>query len=171
MSSLHLQHVPAGGAITQAEDRLDPLASIRRKQQALQHARTQDFDLPGYGGELVIRYRRLGVQEFRQAIWGSAETEIDANLQFLIDACDGIYRRREDGTLHPLWPDDVEHRPTVAPRYGDMDDLLGMEHDTVRASVLALFGGNELAVNDHSGRVEEWMRTVQAEEDASLTGG
>jgi hypothetical protein len=171
MSSLHLQHVAPVGAVSQAEDAIDPLASIRRKQQALQHAQTEDFDLPGYDGELVVRYRRLGLDGYRKALIGSADTELDANIQFLIDACDGIYRRRDDGTLHPLWPDDVEHRPTDAPRYGDMDDLLGLEHDTVRRSVLALFGDNELVVTEHSGMVEAWMRSLKAAEDRQAAGG
>jgi hypothetical protein len=171
MSSLHLQHVPASGAVTQAEDHFDPLASIRRKQQALQQAKTEDFDLPGYGGELVVRYRRLGLDGYRKALIGSGDTELDANLQFLIDACDGIYRRRDDGSLYSLWPDDVEHRPTEAPRYGDMDDLLGLEHDTVRRSVLALFGDNELVLTEHSGQVEAWMRSLKATEDRQAAGG
>lgn len=143
--------VLAGGAAAEPEG---GLAAIRRAREHLTATRTEDFDIPGYGGLLVCRYQRLSFDEYNEALFGAEGSIVERNAQFLIAACEQFLARDDDGQLRPIVAGAIT-------RYGDLEPVLDIEAESTRRIVIdGVFGGNELALNDHSDDVNRWMRTV-----------
>lgn len=143
---------------------LDPIAALRRRREKLATQDTQDFDVPGYGGHLVVRYKRLGLEDYRESLLASAPTELERNAEFLIRACVEFFHRDADGELHPL-------EPGHTTRYNELEEILGVENATVRENVMDLFAGNELKLAEHSEQVERWMRSINEDADEEFVGG
>jgi hypothetical protein len=179
MSELGIRHkVPAGAAgDTHA---LTPRERLRASRQRLADGSTRLFVLPGYennpelGGQLVARYRRLGFEELTAAFNRQGDGEVDVvamNAQFLVDSCEEIMIRESDGTLTPL-VDGHKTTYTVDLQTGQsLGTLMGVDNlPTIRDQLVAEFGGNELAVNEHSGDVHRWMVSANAVDAETALG-
>jgi hypothetical protein len=178
MSALGIrQKAPAGAA---GEAPASVRDRLRARREQLAKGSTRLFVLPGYeentvlGGQLVARYRRMTFEELTKAVpesgFGDAVDVVAKNAQFLVDACDEILIRETDGTLTQL----VEgHKTTytVNLETGEsLGTLMGVENlPTIRAQLVAEFGDNELALNEHSFDVHRWMVSANdADGDTAL---
>lgn len=166
--TLHLEPKdPAGTAAAGA----DPLAGLRRRREQLASMNEKDFDVPGYGGVLVARYKRLGIQHESRVLLATADDELARYAQFLIDACTGVYRRTPDEGLVPLPCDMQQIDPAAAPGWGEVAPALAINAADARAIVLEVLGGHEQALKDHGDDVYAWMHTVDETVDEQLAGG
>lgn len=173
------------GAVGDHDEPRDPRARLRAARERLAKASTKLFVLPGYddsnpelgGAQLVARYRRLTVEELAKA-FGSDRLQrhredgkldsVAVNAQFLVDACDEIMLREPDGQFTPL-VDGAKTTYTVNLETSEsLGTFLGIEHlPSIRAQLVAAFGDNEIALNDHSEAVVDWMKYAnQADEDS-----
>jgi hypothetical protein len=147
------------------------IANLRRRAAELQVDDHVDLEVPGYDGQLVARYRALGMGQVRKMI-ERAERQ-GAESWDAYGAADGLavglielFGRREDGSLGPIFTD----QPA---RYdSDLADALGLTvpERTARAVILEVFGGGEKAewrVGVHFQRYVEWL---QGTRDGSAPG-
>lgn len=185
MSALNITRKVPEGAAGQAERPRSARDRLRARREKLAAGSTRLFVLPGYdganeelGGQLVARYRRMLFDEiteaFRHDRWVDKNGKVDivaANAQFLVDACVDIFIREPDGTVTPL----VDGHPTtytINLESGEsLATILGVEHlPDVRAQLVAAFGDNELALNEHSGEVHQWMVAANDEDGETALG-
>lgn len=164
---------PAGAAGAAAQDNgaAGVRARLRAARERLAQGSTRLFVLPGYdtdnpelaGGQLVARYRRLTFEDLQKAFQGIREGSdvVAANAQFLVDACEEILYRDPDGQLHELVEGAATTYTINLQTHQSLATVLGVEHEpTARDQLVAAFGGNELAVNEHSGLVHAWMTSA-----------
>jgi hypothetical protein len=173
MDGLRLEH--AGGTTPDAAAGpalrgASPIEELRRLHRGLTRTRTEDFDVPGYAGRFVARYRRLSFEEYRDAFSGDGGV-VARNTQFLIDALAGLYYRDEDGELHDLAQ--FTGLPDVAATWTDFVSLLDDVEPAPTAveQVLQVFAGDELVLNQHSAAVDQWMTGVKQADDDAFAGG
>lgn len=176
------------GAAAEHEPPQDTRSKLRAARTRLARNSTRRFVLPGYddsnpelgGAQLVIRYKRMTVEEL-DAAFGDArlkqhrgdDGKVDSvaiNAQFLVDACDEILLLEPDGeTLTALVPG---HKTTYTVNLDTNESLgtfLGIEElPSIRAQLVAAFGDNEIALNDHSAVVVNWMRAANTADEDSL---
>lgn len=144
---------PVGGSL------LDSIRA-RHAKLAADDAQHELFDIPGYDGQLVARYRRLTFEEMTE-VRRHATNVVEYNADFLTAACDELLFCDRDGNL-------VAPSDTGPVRYDrQWAELLGLQlpdgagaREVVRATVAL----GDHALNDHSGEVSEWMRTGEAPE-------
>lgn len=176
MADLPIRHKASEGAA--GEQGPSVRDRLRARQRELAAGKTRLFVLPGYdqpdgplGGQLVARYRRMTFDEITRQRANGTDDVVAYNAQFLVDACDEILIREPDGTITPL----VEgHKTTYTVNLDtgeSLGTLLGLEHlASIREQMVAAFGENELALNEHSGDVHAWM--VRANDlDAEMAVG
>lgn len=145
-----------------------PLDRMRAKRARRAAQTTRDFEVPGFDGELVVRYRILDPltdgKEIGQRIqqqFGEADQEAEAihfaQIDTLLAACVGFYAKEPDGQV-PLGRL-LDTPQEMAPTYADPElaEALGFEADSARDAVVAVFGGNRIAVNAHAVAVQTWM--------------
>lgn len=172
---LPIRRKPTEGAAGQQEQGQSPRERLRAHRQALASTSTKTFVLPGYdadngplGGELLVRYRRMLVEELTEAFtrerWVDGEGKYDtvaANAQFLVDACEDITIREPDGSITPL-VEGHETTYTVNLETGQsLGTIMGVEHlPSIREQLVAEFGDNEIALNEHSRVVHLWMTSA-----------
>lgn len=139
------------------------LASLREKRAKAATNKTVDIAIPGYRGDLVARYHLLDPLVEGKVIGERMKREFPddedkmtyyALVDTLIAACDGLYLRNTEGVLEAIDPE------------GDGDACcydsrlaagLGIESDSARKTLLAVFNGNKVAVTQHSMRLQQWM--------------
>lgn len=174
MSGLRFEHKPGGpgGAVADAEATSDNVIErLRRRREQLAQRTTEVFDVPGYGGELVCRYRRLTYDELRKVLFEGDATVVARNAQFLIAACEELLFRDDDGTLRPVREAGrVTYAQPLDITGQRLAEVLGFEEDLVADEVLTAFGGNELAMNEHAGEVHQWMVSANESDDETLVG-
>lgn len=160
----------------------ESLADRLRRQRKEQAENTwHDVDIPGYNGELFCRYRLLESQELdgigrkvRQEVRDRSERILAAAMDGLILSCMEFFVR-EDGREMPLrehptyqGPKDVPVRYDInLAEYLEFTDQLS-DPPSARGVVLALFGGNDVAVQTHSALNAQWMMRGGAEVDMLL---
>jgi hypothetical protein len=143
-----------------------PLTTLRARRKQIHADTTKDFPIPGFGGELVCRYRVLPFEEFKQIErkallrgegLSTTEAALNAYMDELIEACVGFYVK-VSGKLEPGDPD----RPV---RYDNrLADLLGYGPvSSAREALRGLFveGNGEArsgwAIEVHHTMVLTWM--------------
>lgn len=144
------------------------LDGIRERYERLAQDGSTTFDIPGYGGLLVGRYRRLSwkeIQELRETHAESGDV-VAYNADLIADACEELLVRDEQGQIRTL----AEEAGQAVPIQFDLDlaRILGIDDSPQSrgAVVLEAFQGNELAVNAHSLEIFEWM--VRGRSDAEV---
>lgn len=149
-----------------------PFEHLRRRRQQIANIKYLDLDIPGYGGELVARYKLLNwdhVRRIAKKHENSREKRklLYAQVDLLIEACDGFYRRVDGGEeLAPLDPErTIRYDKALAEGMGFSEE----ESESARKVCLALFV-NDLALVDHHGDLLNWMRGSQEDVDAELVG-
>lgn len=143
-----------------------PIDQLKRLHKGLAKHRTKDFDVPGYNGKLVARYKRLTHDGYTDA-FGSDGTTVERNSQFLISALDGLHFRQDNDSLEAI----TNSAGTGTASWWDLGRLLGLEADTARSMVLRVFDGNELALNQHAFEVDQWMTSLRDADDEAFAGG
>lgn len=152
------------------------IGRLRAKREALAREQTIDMPIPGYGGELVCRYRLLDpltegkeIGQRLQTQFPKKEQETEllhfVNVDTIVAACVGFFIKHPgSGDLHPLG-DSADGMAGLAPTYEDtqLAELLGFEAETARQAVVAVFGGNRAAVNVHAMRLQSWMSDTSGE--------
>lgn len=152
--------------------------ALRKKFADLEKTRFGDFEVPGYDGLLIARYRRLTTEEVvalasgvdnvngsdRRAV---ARASSALNADFLGAACQELFAKGSDGALQPLGEE--------YPLKFDMHfaDFMGFEVSTeegIREVVLRAFDHNELALKRHADEVDEWMTSLTVHLDGDSLG-
>lgn len=138
-------------------------ASIRdrlvRDRQKKKERQTCDIDLPGYGGELVARYRIMDTAELevigkkvtRQSKSQAARLT-NGSCDTLIAACEGIYLRNDNDELNPL-----ELEDGIAKYDQRLARYLQFEAESAREVILGVFGGNDMEVIQHQVKYAAWL--------------
>lgn len=146
----------------------------RREEQAAN--KTIDLPIPGYGGELVCRYRLLdpltdGKEIGRNVRKQFPKDEEDrlyySNLDTIVKACDSFHVRLESGDLVLLDPDNEGPMD-----YGDqrLHAFLGFAAESAREAVEQVFAGNRVAVNVHAQQLQLWMGDTSGELNQGILG-
>jgi hypothetical protein len=164
-----------GPAVGVGQAPASPFEALRQRHRELQQAQHEDFDVPGYQalplgdgqtGALVARYQRFELDKYHEALYGPAESTLARNAQFLIDALIGLYWRIDgDEDLRPLVPGQASGWADLAEQLGDepFTDAYDM--------LLAIFGGDELALADHALDVGRWMEAGHQQVGRAFVGG
>lgn len=165
-------------ALASSESLLESLAAAREETA---EDRETFIAIPGYekaGLELLARYRLLSGPEIegiaRKAMGKNRRRSFAQGLAAACDtmaaACTGIYFQR---------PEDDEPQPlTVGGQhivnYGDpkLKQALKIGDDvtTARGVILSTFCDNELAVVEHSTKLQRWFGNTNSELDADFLG-
>lgn len=130
------------------------LDSLRRNAERRRETRTIDKPVPGFHGELILRFKPLDVGElerFAEARRAGKVSEISEGIDAMATCCIGVFGR--DGNHLIELPARLDHRLAV---------LLGMPIPpdatlTAREVVLNLFGGEAFALGKFVDELVEWM--------------
>jgi hypothetical protein len=135
---------------------------LRRRAQDVQRQRTFELPVPGWGGELVLRFKPLEIAQLERFLARDA-SDVSANIEAMGVCCVAVLGR-DGGRFVELadaeGPVRIEHRLGV---------LLGMPIPpdatlTTREVVLMLFGGNAMALGAFVDRLVTWMTDPSARE-------
>lgn len=135
------------------------ITRLRTRAAEATKERTIDLPVPGWSGELVLRFRTMDVATLDRLLAQRQEGKVSAvneSIDAMAQACIGVYGREDNGLTQLAdvdGPVRLEHRLGV---------LLAMpnptgETMTAREVVLALFGGNAFALGAYVDRLVEWM--------------
>lgn len=146
---------------------------IRAEREAIAAEKTLDLLVPGYKGQLAIRYRSVSDREldaFIKQIQKDGEAGIRANYDLLIECCETVLVRvQEDGDLEPLTDDqDGPIRFDIR-----LAEFLGFEAASARETVVGVFspdGSQALAPFEHTVAVISWLQGKSEEVDPALLG-
>lgn len=134
------------------------LDRLRSRAVEVQRDRTLDLDVPGWRGELVLRFRPLDVGQLERFVENRSAgrvTGISESIDALATACVGVLGRDGD-RLEELA--DERGPVRLEPRLGVLLGMPGVDESyTAREIVLALFGGNAFALGAFVDRLVEWM--------------
>jgi len=154
---------------------------MRRQRKAVADEEFHDLDLPGYHGELFCRYRLLDSTELneinrkvRARIRNRNEQILAITLDNLIEACDEIWAR-DNGREMPLREhEDFQGNRDMPVKYDlafaqflNFASELG-DSPSARGVLLAVFGGNDIAVQAHGAQLARWMMKMGTEVDELL---
>lgn len=158
----------------EVEDALDvsPLGRLRAKREQLAgHSGTLTLEVPGYDGELHVRYKYVPFNEAKKRgeimlketpkefheLYGCADT--------LLLCCDEVLMR--DQETHELVPLSRDGTPLRFDKR--LAEELGFEAPTARAVVLGVFN-NDYAVISQAMRVSRWLQNTTKAVDEGLLG-
>lgn len=156
---------------------------LRRRYEALQAPQRTEIDVPGYGNDLVGRYmvpddheRKASARKLEKI--GDEDRLRLASIDLLIDCCQELLYRDDEGKLHSLSEDGS---PVV---FDDqLAEMLGFEAKSQRSVVRKVFTQgredssgqvvsefNSAALIGHAQEVAGWIADVSQEVDADFTG-
>ena len=142
---------------------------LARRRGELRAERTIDIPVPGYEDSVVARYRPLSYHALRR-IGKRADQEkdeIQAELNMavdtLINACEGLYGRDENGGLSPLGY--VWNKKAAVELFGVPED----EAVDARSALLSVFPSEMLAVL-HWSEYSKQTQVAQAQIEDQLQG-
>lgn len=134
------------------------VSRLRELRASFNDTATTDIEIPGYRGELLARYAPLGWDVIRNLALrgerGKRNPEMGPILAAdgLANAIVGFYTREDGGELKPLtW-----NGEPVTGFDGNLRDVLGIEAETVRETVRAVFP-DEFSLVAHYGEFMEWQ--------------
>lgn len=142
---------------------------LRQRREEKRADNRLDLIVPGYEGDLGVRYRPIPegeLQGFAQRL--TKETEgLAAARQMIVASCDTILVR--EGDLEPLTDDD--NQPI---RFDErLGEFLGIDADRavdIAAEVFSPGGAQPLAVMAHASALVNWMQGKDLEVDEDLLG-
>jgi len=161
----------------------DLMGQLRGMHSAIVEQREHDLDIPGYGGRLVARYRRLEYEEVTKIGQRTRRMRDDHNpMATLFGQCDvlatalvNVYLRKD-----PKNPDELEPLSQGFTFLGEgvvgWDGVakLVLKDGTeppkdARAAIRSVFA-NDLAIPAHQAELAAWMQEarLEDEEDFSL---
>jgi hypothetical protein len=131
-----------------------------------------DLEIPGYGGDLVVRYEfvpfermgRIGKDlakikdETAQFRFAAADTLIACCREIMVRVSDELVPLADEaGLSHPVQFDEA------------LSEILALDASRARDVVFAVFG-NDYAVLEQAAAVSDWLRDGSPEVDADLMG-
>jgi hypothetical protein len=128
-----------------------------------------DLAVPGYGGELVIRYRWVPLEELTvtaeslSEIKGQAELTIAASADTLVATCQEVFVKW-DGELKPLSTDGTPVKFDDRLAYS-----LGIESKSARQVATDTFS-NEYSLIQTGNVVVEWLKDTTRKVNADFLG-
>lgn len=144
---------------------------LSKRRAELQEDHPIDLEVPGFEDILVARYHPLDFQrsykiENRHAKnKNEAERVLLTACDKLINACDGLYEKQEDGSLR-----DLEYKWSAAAAR----DLFGLDIEetvTARQALLAIFPGPlQMALLEHTRQYVEESNELQPQINEDLEG-
>lgn len=149
------------------------LASLRKRREQIGQAHECTLEIPGYGGELFCRYKKLEFDDIQRISRRTQESKnplaaLNGQADFLIQACETLLIKKPDGTTVPmqeLYPELGDEPIRFDDRLGK---ALGYEASSARQAVLGLFN-NDLALNDQANDLMLWMRSSEREVEEDFT--
>ncbi len=144
---------------------------IRARRDELAQEVTLDLLVPGYGGELGVRYRGIPDTEMEKFASHASKTKagIRAGCDLIAKSCEAVLVRPvEDGELEVL--EDEKGEPI---RFDErLAEYLGLDSRSVRDTVIQTFavGGQTLAHMEHAVAIQNWMSGKLDEIDPGLLG-
>jgi hypothetical protein len=151
-----------------------PMDELRGIRQQLEGERTTEMDLPGYQGKLVARYGQLDARKIQRSARRIRRngTQVDeatllATMDALIESCQGLFYRNDVGELVSLSGEDSPDPMLYEQR---LAEYMGFQANTAREVLLGVFGGNELALLEHSRKLMAWMTRTEGELFGELAG-
>lgn len=150
------------------------LARLREKRAAIGAKKDVVVPIPGYDGELAVRYVWKPYEELArrgqqlQKVKDPTRRDLLAAADTLIQLCDEVVipsEETEDG-WRPLAEEGED-----AIRYDDrLAEALGFTADTARETVFATFNGNDYAVLNTALQLSAWLQDATQEVDADFSG-
>jgi hypothetical protein len=168
---------PAEAISTGAKLETSRLERLRERRRAAREDRDPlDLPIPGYGDELIARYRVLDYDELQKlqkrggemARSGDKEAGLKVTIDTIAQACVGIFLAEEDGSLRPL--------NEVDPSYGDepvryderLAEVVGIDAEgKVRILIRRAFP-SDLSIIAHLERIDSWMSSTNDADDAGF---
>lgn len=156
--------IPETGVALSLRDQLRQRREEQRKRSTL------DLIIPGYGGDLAVRYRSLpedAIKKFADKI-SKGEDGLGAARQMVVLACEAVLVR-EDGELEPL-TDETDSPIRFDER---LAEFLAIDADRavdVAQEVFSPGGTQPLAVMAHASALSNWMTGKDLEVDEELLG-
>lgn len=144
---------------------------LRERRKEIGDKKPEDFDLPGFNGELVVTYHALPWEDHKQIAEQvekskNPKAELYGQMDTIIRATDNI-RIRHNGALHPIPGSDGE------PVKWDnvLGEFLGFDpQGSARRALWETFGGNEIIITTHFNEVTTWMQSVDKEAGEEFLG-
>lgn len=141
------------------------LDRLRSRAADVQRARTHDMPVPGFHGELILRFKPLDVGQVERFVESRTQGrtgQISEGIDVMCTACVGVYARDGDAVIQLADADGpvrIEHRLGV---------LLGMVIPvgvqlTAREVTLQLFGNNAFSLGSFIDDLATWMSDPDAE--------
>lgn len=144
------------------------VARLRSRAKEVQEERRLDLPVPGWRGDLVLRFRPLDITQLERVVDRQAKggtSYVSEGIDAMATCCVGVLGRDSLGvTLTAL--EDAEGPVRIEHRLGV---LLGMPVPpdaelSTREVVLMLFGGNAFALGSYLDRFVSWMIDPDATE-------
>jgi hypothetical protein len=141
------------------------LDRLRTHANEVQRTRTLDLPVPGFGGDLLLRFKPLDVGQLERFVESRSQGrtgQISEGIDAMCTCCIGVYAR-DAGKLIQLTDADgpvrIEHRLAV---------MLGMEIPidstlTAREVSIRLFGNNAFALGTFVDELATWMADPTAQ--------
>lgn len=153
---------------------------LRDRHRQLQNEHHKDIEVPGYGGDLIARYKVMSPDDIKRASklverLPEAERLNVAAIDQIIAACDSLWTvdpsdpNADENGLVPLDPATPDLRFDTR-----LAAWFGFEADSARGTVRAIFTVegvvNMPAILDHSSKIGRWMQDVSQEVDGAFVG-
>ena len=178
--------VPPLSEVAASNGQKDPetlLDQLRLAREEIAQSKETFIKVPGYaekGLPLYIKYRLLEGEELAKIGKRAQNTKdrwrrnVDAATDTLIVACEGLYLDlANEGNEDEYTQLTIDGEPVlgfsvaVATRLG----IQISEQSPARSVVMGLFGGNELAVLQHSMLLQRWMGNTNLDVNEELIAG
>lgn len=134
----------------------------KRREEIRSKDRHLDYEVPGYGGDLVVRFNPApyaAVVAYYTTF--DAEGLLKADADAIVKSCREILVK-EDDKLEPI----VLGEQTT---FGTVDEALGFEAATAVDAVFEVFP-SDLSVGECSAELIGWSRTIDEEADEDILG-
>lgn len=152
------------------------IGRLREKRRNIRKTRTLTLDVPGYGGEIVARYKALPWEVLKR-IGEKAEKlkhpkkELIAHADTIAMACTGLFWREPGSTkLVPLGVVLRSESPDLT--FADaavLADAFDFRAKNAREAVFGMIN-DEILVTAHHNEVAEWMQSAEREDDETFVG-
>jgi hypothetical protein len=153
--------------------------TIMDRLRAQRDAQTQDvtcfITVPGYKGLMKAEYSVLDSTEMtmigrkiQRQYKDDGDRQINAIMDILIRANQGLYYVEEDNSLTHIDPDNSGDPLT----YGDprTAEYFGFDSETARGSLLGVFQFNEMSLLAHGLKLNRWYEDTSKDVDETFLG-
>lgn len=141
------------------------LDGLRKKREGISKDRTMDLDIPGYDGELAVRYGIVPWDELKVIGEKAQESrarrkELMAHADTLIRACRTILLKNQTtGEMQPANEIIKEYKDGEPVRFDErLAEMFKLDTKSARETLFAVFA-NDLAVTAQHNELGAWMQS------------